>query len=342
VIKVELADGSRMPAWDEYVEKHSEATVYHLSGWREIIENVFDRKTYYFIAQSETTIVGVLPVVRLRSIAFGDFLISMPYVNYGGVLSDNEEVSRELIDSCCDLADRLGVGHVELRHTSDCTHLQHRTDKVSMRRELPGSSDELWGQLGSKLRAQIKRPLREGVTCETGGAEMIDDFYNVFSIKYHDLGVPVYPKKWFTAIMEKFEDDARIVAVRLSGETVAASLIIGFNGTLEVPWAASKRAADRFGVNMYLYWNMLKYASDQGYREFDFGRSSENSGTYRFKKQWGALPVQLYWHYWLRGQREIPQLNLGSSKYRIAASIWRKLPIRVTNFVGPRIVKNLP
>lgn len=342
LVKIELVDASQMASWDNYVANHSAATVYHLSGWREIIESVFSRETFYFAAKSESVIVGVLPVIRLRSFAFGDFLISMPYVNYGGILCDSDEVGRELIHSCCSLADSLGVGHVELRHTGDCSHLQCRTDKVSMRLALPGNSDDLWGQLGSKLRAQIKRPLREGVVCEIGGVELVDHFYDVFSTKYRDLGVPVYPRKWFEAILRKFPDESRIVLIRLSGKAVAASVVIGFKGSLEVPWASSIRAADRIGANMYLYWNMLKYATDHGYKIFDFGRSSEDSGTYRFKKQWGAKPVQLYWHYWLQGQRKIPQLNLGSSKYRIAAAVWRKLPLPVTNFIGPRIVKNLP
>jgi len=342
VVNVELSDVSQMSVWDNYVEQHAKATVYHLSGWREIIERVFGRETYYFVAKSESKIVGILPVVRLRSIAFGDFLVSMPYVNYGGVLSDNSEVAGELISRCCDLANHLAVDHVELRHTSDYATMQRRMDKVSMHLTLPGCSDELWDQLGSKLRAQIKRPLREGVTCEIGGVELIGEFYSVFSTKYRDLGIPVYPKSWFVSILRKFHDETRVVVVRLSGKPVAASLVIGFNGTVEVPLASSMRAADRIGVNMFLYWTMLKHAVDKGYQTFDFGRSSENSGTYRFKKQWGAKPVQLYWHYWLRGQREIPQFNLSGSKYQIAAALWRKLPLPVANFIGPRIVKNLP
>ncbi len=342
VIRIDLADASQMPAWDSYVEQHRESSVYHLSGWRDVIERIFGRETYYLMALSDSSIVGVLPLVRLRSLAFGDFLVSMPYVNYGGVLSDSSEVGGKLIKRCCELAERLGVSHVELRHTSDSALLQRRTDKVSMQLALPTGSDELWDQLGSKLRAQVKRPLREGVTCDIGGVDLISDFYGVFSVKYRDLGVPVYPRNWFVAILDKFPDETRVVVARLSGQPVAASLVIGYNGTMEVPWASSVRAADRIGVNMFLYWNMLKYAADHGYQTFDFGRSSTDSGTFRFKKQWGAEPVQLYWHYWLEGQREIPQLNLGNSKYQLAAAVWRKLPLPVANFLGPRIVKNLP
>jgi len=342
VIRIDLADASQMAAWDSYVEQHRRASVYHLSCWRDIIKRVFRRNTYYLTASSDSRIVGVLPLVRLRSLAFGDFLISMPYLNYGGVLSDTDEVSGELISECGELAERLGVSHVELRHARDCVPLQRRTDKVSMRLSLADDSDELWAQFGSKLRAQVKRPLREGVTCEIGSIDLVSDFYSVFSVKYRDLGVPVYPKRWFTEILNAFPEDSRVFVVRISGKPVAASLLIGFHGTVEVPWASSLKAMDRVGANMYLYWNMLKYAADHDYKTFDFGRSTADSGTYRFKKQWGATPVQLYWHYWLQGNREIPQLSLGNPKYQLAAAVWRKLPLPVANFLGPRIVKNLP
>jgi FemAB-related protein (PEP-CTERM system-associated) len=342
MIRIEMADASQKASWDRYVEHHQSASVYHLFCWRDIIERVFRRKTYYLMAKSDSRIIGVLPLVRLRSLAFGDFLVSLPYLNYGGVLSDTDAVCNELASRCSEFAEDLGVSHAELRHSTDCISWQRRTDKISMRLKLPGDGDKLWTQLGSKLRAQIKRPLREGVTCEIGGHDLVDDFYSVFSTKYRDLGVPVYPKRWFTAILNTLPHQSRIFVVRLSGRPVAASLSIGFRGTMEVPWASSLRAMDRIGANMYLYWNMLKYALDHGYQTFDFGRSTKDSGTYRFKRQWGATPMQLYWHYWLQENREMPQLNLDNPKYQFATAVWRKLPVPVANFLGPRIVKNLP
>jgi FemAB-related protein (PEP-CTERM system-associated) len=333
---------SRMDAWDRYVHEHERASVYHLAGWRDLIESTFGRETHYLLAERGGRICGLLPLVRLKSLMFGDFLVSMPYVNYGGVLADDGDIGTELIEAAAGLADELGVDHVELRHLADCASLPTRVDKVSMYLRLCGDADLLWKNIGSKRRAQIKRSQKEGAECETGGVELVDEFYAVFSVKYRDLGIPVYPVKWFRAILQKFPELARVFVVRAGSKPVAASIVIGFNGILEVPWASSLRSADRYAVNMYLYWSMLKYAEDEGYAIFDFGRSTEGSGTYRFKKQWGTEPVQHYWHYWLRGSQKIPQINATNPKSLAAVAVWKKLPLWVANRIGPQIVKNLP
>lgn len=341
-LTVGAAPRSRMAEWDGYVRGRRDASVYHLAAWRELIESVFGRETHYLLAEDNEQVRGVLPMVRLKSLAFGDFLVSLPYVSYGGVLADDDAASEALIDRACELARELGVAHAELRHLQNCSDLPARTDKVTMHLALSGDSDALWKKLGAKRRAQVRRPLKEGAECTIGGAELLADFYAVFAVKYRDLGVPVYPLKWFRGVLETFPDLTRVFVVRAGGKAIAAAIVIGFNGRLEVPWAASRRAADRFGVNMYLYWNMLKYAEEEGFSVFDFGRSTEGSGTWRFKKQWGAEPVPLYWHYWLRDQGELPQLNPANPKYRTAVALWRKLPLWMANRLGPRIVRNLP
>lgn len=342
-VAVSEAGASRMQAWDRFVRRHGNASVYHLAGWRELAESIFGRQTYYLLAEREDEICGVLPLVRLKSWFFGDFLVSMPYVNYGGVLADDPQACTELVQAAGRLAGRLDVDHVELRHLTDCAPLPARRDKVSMYLKLCGDADALWKKLGSKRRAQIRRSQKEGAECEIGGFELVDDFYSVFAVKYRDLGIPVYSLEWFRGILRTFPDLARVFVVRVAGKPVAASIVIGFNGILEVPWAATLRAADRYAVNMYLYWSMLKFAEDEGYPIFDFGRSTEGSGTHRFKKQWGAEPVQHYWHYWLSDSNgKIPQINASNPKSRAAVAAWKRLPLWVANQIGPGIVKNLP
>lgn len=339
---IEVAPPSQAAEWDRFVRAEAGAAVYHLAGWRNLIESVFGRETYYLAARREGRLCGVLPLVRLKSLMFGDFLVSLPYVTYGGVLAESPRVGQALIQHASELAEDLGAAHVEFRHSENSFQLPARTDKVAMHLPLTGDSEILWKSLGAKLRAQIKRPLREGAHCLVGGEELVDEFYAVFAVKYRDLGVPVYPIRWFRSVLQAYPDLTRVFVVRVGAQPVAASIVIGFKDKLEVPWASSLRAADRYGVNMHLYWNMLKYAEEAGYASFDFGRSSRDSGTYRFKKQWGAEPLQLYWHYWLRGQMELPQLNPNNPKYQAAVAVWRRLPLWVTNRVGPQIVKNLP
>ena len=339
---VTAASSNDGAAWDAYVRLNRDASPYHEWVWRDLIGKTLGKETHYLQAQRDGEICGVLPLIRLKSVLFGDFLVSLPYVTYGGILASDDEARDGLLSAAAELGKDLGVKHVELRHTSAVTGWPVRTDKVSMHLELLGNSELLWKQLGAKRRAQIKRPLREGVTCESGGLELVDDFYGVFSRKYRDLGIPVYPQRWFRSVVEALGQSSRVFICRLNDTAVAGSIVVGFRSRLEVPWAASLRSTDRLGVNMYLYWQMLEFAEQAGFSVFDFGRCTSGSGTWRFKKQWGAEEVPLYWHYWMRDSGELPILNADNPKYSSAVSLWRRLPLWMTNSIGPQIVKNLP
>jgi hypothetical protein len=91
-----------------------------------------------------------------------------------------------------------------------------------------------------------------------------------------------------------------------------------------------------------LYWEIIKFAIDKGVAKLDFGRSTPNEGTYNFKKQWGAQPVPLYWQYLLPSGGKMPDLTPTNPKYQAAIRTWQKLPLPITNLLGPLIVRNIP
>jgi serine/alanine adding enzyme len=342
-LSVEAVDDRAAADWDAFVAEEPSASVYHGYSWRRLVHSVFGHQTLYFAARERAKVVGVLPLVRLKSRLFGDFLVSVPYFNYGGVVARSPQICDELLRHAKQAAQLLGVSHIELRHREAGQHTwPARTDKVSMLLKLPATAEALQKALPSKLRSQIKRPLREGVTCTFGGEELLEAFYAVFAENMRDLGTPVYPRRFFSAILQLLGASARVALVRLKGAPVAAALLITHRGTTEIPWASSLRSVNGIGVNMYLYWSVLEFAIQHGSAVFDFGRSSVDSGTYRFKKQWGAEPLQLHWHYWLKSGGELPRLNHSNPKYQLAVAAWQKLPLPVANWLGPHLVKNLP
>ena len=341
------ASASDKKKWDTYVAQHSEATLYHSSKWFSLITKLFKHTVYAFYKLENDLITGVLPMVRIQSRIFGDYYVAMPYVNYGGVLADTDEIKTDLISYANQFVKSEGGTHIEYRHTFELAEFDNealpvRTDKVLMVLELPENEEALWKAIGSKVRAQVKRPQRENVSVKHGGLEMVDDFYTVFARNMRDLGTPVYAKALFSSIIENFPDSAHIVVVYHEDKPAAAGFTIGYKGRLEIPWASALREYNKISVNMLLYWEILKYAIEAGYKEFDFGRSTINAGTYRFKKQWGAKPQQLYWHYWLREGGEPPQMNPHNPKYQLVIKIWQKMPVWLTKIIGPSIVKNLP
>lgn len=211
-----------------------------------------------------------------------------------------------------------------------------------MRLDLPDDFAILWKGFTAKLRSQIRRAEKEAMTFNIGGEELLKDFYTVFSRNMRDLGTPIYSRAFFSEILKTFATQARIAAVYLAGEPLAAGFLYGFRGVLEIPWASSDRRHNHLAPNMLLYSAVLQYACQEGYRVFDFGRSTPDSGTYRFKEQWGARPVQLYWHYWLRNGGPLPDLSPSNAKFRWATFLWQQLPLGVSRRLGPNIVKFIP
>jgi FemAB-related protein (PEP-CTERM system-associated) len=337
-------DQAAIALWDRYVLDSPTTTGYHLTAWRQVIEQAFGHRTVYLMALDGQGVVrGVLPLVLLASRLFGRFLVSMPFFNYGGVEADEQSVREKLLEAAAQEACALDATHVELRQAQALAISWPRQDhKVSMRLSLPNDFQELWKSFPSKLRSQIRRPQKEGMLAKVGGQELLDEFYAVFSRNMRDLGTPVYGKGFFRSILETFPKETAICSVSWNGSVVAAGFVYTFRDMMEIPWASSDRRYDHLSPNMLLYNSVLEYACQHGCRVFDFGRSSVDSGTYRFKEQWGARPFPLYWYYWIKGGGPLPELNPNNPRYRLAISLWQKLPLSITNVLGPHIVKSLP
>lgn len=338
-----LAATGQDAEWNDYVDVHPAATLYHRSEWRHVIGRCFGHPHYYLLSRRTSgAISGVLPLIRLKSPWFGDFLVSMPYFNYGGALGDSQECENVLIERANSLADELGVSHVEYRDDIERQDMPCRMDKVNMILDLPGTPDALWDALGAKLRAQIKRASRERPTVRRGGQDCLDDFYHIFSRNMRDLGTPVYSKEFFRSILSGFSRYSAIMVVSINGKPVSGAFLMKHGRMLEIPWASTIADFNHTAVNMLLYWEVLKYAIESGCDRFDFGRSSIESGTYRFKQQWGARPRQMYWNYWMRCGGEPPRINPSNPKYRSAIALWRRLPLPIANLLGPHVVKYIP
>ena len=328
--------------WDEYVLAHSHYNNAFLSHWKGIIEKTFGHKGYYLYAWRNGKITGILPLIHLKSRLFGNFLISMPFLNYGGILADTEQDETLLLAEATKIAQQLKTEFIELRHVArhelDLPNKQH---KISMLLSLPSESETLWANLKAKVRNQVRKAEKSNLRIAAGQLEKLPDFYEVFARNMRDLGTPVYPQKFFANILRAFEA-AKVFVAYLGQTPVAAGFVIGINQRLEIPWASSVREFNSLNGNMFLYWQILKYACESGYAVFDFGRCTPDENTYRFKKQWGAEPVELNWQYWLRNGNTLPDLSPRNKKYELMIQTWQKLPVGLTKIIGPWIIRNIP
>ncbi|MFM8327446.1 MAG: FemAB family XrtA/PEP-CTERM system-associated protein [Pirellulaceae bacterium] len=291
-------------------------------------------------------LTGQLPLVEVATPWFGRFLVSLPYINTGGIWAHTPEAARDLLGQAIELADQRQVRYLELRHEKplDDPRLNvSRTDKVHMRLSLPDSTEKLLKQFRSELRSQIKRSQHEqfGSQASFGREELLEPFYEVFSTNMRDLGTPVFGKRLFLSILRNFPETSEFCVVRQKNVPVAAALLIHHASGTEVPSASSLRAYNATQCNMFLYWNLLSRAVERNSPLFDFGRSSVDSGTFKFKKQWGSIPAAAHWQYYLRrGSAEAMRPDQGANAKLV--KIWQKLPLWVTRLAGPAIVRGIP
>lgn len=336
--------------WDAFVTAFPDASLYHLSGWPELARAVFGHRALFVESRDPSgALLGVLPVIQQRSRLLGNFATSLAFCNYGGPLAVDAQVAVRLMHAAAGAAEALGCRYLEFRDLQPrAVDWPRRADKITLQLELPATFAALAQRLGTKLRAQVKRAEREGVGCRCGSAELLDDFYAVFAENMRDLGTPVYPKRFFRAILERFPGHCQLVVIDWHGEPAAAAFLSFWRETAEVPWASCRAQAKPLGMNMKLYWELLAVAVGRGCRVFDFGRSTVDSGTYRFKRQWGAEPRALYWYRWTPGATEQPTERVsahGEDRGRamqLATALWQRLPLGIANTLGPLISGALP
>lgn len=327
--------------WDTFARLQKGYTHFHRLGWRTVIERVFGHQCIYLAARgSDGELVGILPLVRVRSVVFGHYLVSMPFLNYGGPLGTDSGI-RVLVDEAVAIARRDRVKLLEMRSgVSLATSLPVSHRKITVVLDLPATAEQLFKGFDGKLRSQIRRPQRDGITVKFG-REQLEPFFDVFARHMRDLGTPTQSLAFFCEIAKQFPDDFWIGCAYAAGRAVAGACGFKFGSEFEMTWASSLREYNREAPNMLVYWAFMQRAIEAGVTRFNFGRCTRGSGTHRFKLQWGGREEELWWYRLAASDATITP-SPRDSRFRWGTRIWRRLPAALTTKVGPSIVRYIP
>jgi FemAB-related protein (PEP-CTERM system-associated) len=329
-------------SWRRWVHQLHDPHLAHSHEWAAIIHQAYGHEPLYLAADDGEGGTGLLPAFVIRRPFFGTTVTSMPFLDGGGPCSSSTEIATGLVEALIGEARRVGASTAEIR-------CNRRLDipwkpaehKVNMTLPLTADAGELWTHFDRGVRNQLRKATRSGLSVDFGGAEQLDAFYAIFAIRMRELGSPVHDRAFFRAILHEFGGHARVAVVRKDSAPVGALLALGFRDTLTVPWASCLRPSLTLCSNMLLYWETIRTACADGFRRFDFGRSSRGSGTYHFKRQWGAIESPLYWYTIpIHGRTR----TLSNDDGRVATCLtkaWRHLPLTITRGVGPRIRRYL-
>jgi len=345
-IKIRLAQDSDQERWDEFILRHHNASPYHLYAWKKAIESTYRHKCIYLYAEKNNEMLGVLPLVYLHFPGIINDIVSLPFCDVGNCIGKDDEIQDALINYVLTSTKHIKGKKLQIRgdlfpSQSVKDHFQViDTKKVRMFLDLPQSSDELLKSFKSKLRSQVRKSEKNGVSFRWGKIEDMDDAYQVFSKNMLELGSPVHSKSFLKAVLMHFGNRAKLGLAEFQGKAIGMGVLLLGGKGVSIPWASTLRDYNRLSPNMLLYWNALKFSADNGYAFFDFGRSSVSEGTYKFKQQWGAKPIPLVWYESINRQnKNSKQERTGHGKREQLAAMWQKLPLGVANFVGPHLRK---
>jgi len=369
-------------AWDSYVLNHPKGTLFHLIGWKNVVEKTFSHKSYYLLAESIEngnaspldnslthplinsinptnpmnamnsssssnpckSIVGVLPLFSVRSFLFGRCLVSVPFAAYGGVLSDNQEISVQLLEKAKEITRSQGLEYLEIRDRNGGNDDFATKDLYfSFRREIFPDLDSNVKAIPRKSRRMVRVGEKEGLSFEFGRDELIPVFFQIFAKGYHRLGSPVFPIKLFRNLFQEFREKTNILIVRnRSGNPISGVLTFFYKDEVLPYYAGSLVEYRDLAPNDFMYWQLMKHGCGNGYKVFDFGRSKIDTGSYDFKRHWGFEPEPLPYQYFLNGIQDIPNISPANPKFQRKIELWRKLPFWATKLLGPQIVKYIP
>lgn len=328
-------------AWQRVVNDCDDAALAHAPEWFSLIQRVYGHSPLYLTIDDGHGRSGVLPAFVVRRPFLGTVVTSMPFLDSGGPCSRSNETRRMLAEHLLAEARRVGASRVEIRCAQPvdiaAIPIQH---KVNMTLPLPADAGRLWGQFDKQVRNQVRKAERSGLSVEHGGADQLPAFYDAFVIRMRDLGTPPHAREFLTAVLEAFGGRARVLLVRKGRVTVGGLVALAFKDRLVVPWATCLKEYFALCPNMLLYWEALRAACEEGFRAFEFGRSTRDSGTYRFKRQWGACEQPLYW-YSISVASPTAAVAAPAHRAPLLTRTWQHLPLAVTRHLGPRLRRYL-
>ena len=326
--------------WDAFVDTCPEATFFHRAGWQVVIEKAFGHRTHYLFAERDGQIAGVLPLGHINSRLFGNALIATPFCVYGGIAADDSEVFSALESAAVALAERLKVDYLEMRNRQSRHSGWPAKDLyVTFRKSIDPDPEQNLLAIPRKQRAMVRKGIKAGLKGEFDNS--IERFYEAYSQSVRSLGTPVFSRGYFELLLDVFSDSCDILTVTHDGDLVSSVMSFYFRDEVLPYYGGGTALARPLKGNDFMYWELMRHSCERGLQVFDFGRSKQGAGSWSFKKNWGFESTPLHYEYHLVKASKVPDISPMNPKYRLFINAWKRLPLPVTQLVGPLLARNL-
>ncbi|HEX4172062.1 MAG TPA: FemAB family XrtA/PEP-CTERM system-associated protein [Acetobacteraceae bacterium] len=340
-IRLRPLDDASAPAWDAFITAMPNASFFHCAAWARVIESAFGHRCHHVIAEQDGAITGVLPLAHVKTVLFGNALISTPFCVYGGPVAAEPEAAVALERYADELREKSGASTVELRERQRAAgDWTTRADLyVTFRKTISGDDETNMKAIPRKQRAMVRKGIQNGLAsvCNHDAGTL----HRIYAESVRNLGTPVFPRRYFSILSEVFAGCSDVVTVLDSGNPIASVMNFYFRDEVLPYYGGGVLLARQRAGNDFMYWEVMRRAAARGCRLFDFGRSKQGTGSFAFKRNWGFEPERLHYRYRLTPGATVPDHNPLNPKYRLFIAVWKRLPLPVANVLGPPIVRGL-
>ena len=330
--------------WIGYLMEDDEADICHHPAWGTILRRTFGLDSALIVHRSDGRIDGGVPLVIIDQMITGKAMISMPYLNYGGLLGRTETVKADIIRACREILAASRADYMEFRHVGrgiGSLADQTRENRVTFRMDVGRPAEEILSGLRRQTRTRIRKTERTGLESYYG-PERLDHFYGLFTAAMREHGTPVMPRSFFKNVVEHLKDHARFMIAYKDKRPVGGKLVLIFKDRATMVWGCYPHRYRDYLANYFLTWELIKKLANSSVKWLDFGRSPQKGGGFIYKSNWQPDFIPVYIDYLASDPGKIPLLKPENPRFRLAIQTWKRLPLWVTRLVGPRLARYFP
>jgi len=330
--------------WAAYVENSPQGTLFHHPDWCETVCEVFGHHSLNCIARRDDRVVGLLPLVEVRSLLAGKMLVSVPYAPYGGIIADDDTVRAELAGEARRLTDKRNARSLHVRGVEPVFDDLPVNERYAVFvRRLPLRVEELETYLPRKARAAVRQARkREGLTVQHD-ARLLDVVWQLYARSMRRLASLNYPWRFFETLARRLETRAWITGVWKEQQPVAGLLSFVFRDTVYPYFVGVDERLRCTGATNLIYFSVMERAVRAGLGWFDFGRSRrDNTGSFDFKRNQGFEPRTLAYQHYIPAGRTAPDLTPSNPRFSLARRVWPRLPLAITQPLGSWLSHSIP
>jgi hypothetical protein len=336
---VTTIDPVKDPRWDKFVENHPFGWICHLSGWKQVLEKSFPHMRGYYLAlldDRNNHIKAGMPVFEVRSWLTGKRLVSIPFATLCDPLISSSEEMQILFDEALNLSKKFRNTYIEIRSLSSSPLIRNNQFGESRFYKhhyllLENEPEQLRKKFHRTcVRQRISRAIESNLSLRVGDSESdLNSFYQLHVLTRRRLRLPPQPYNYFKLLWNTFSPTKKMIILlaEKEGKTIASLILFKFKDRVSAEFAASDETFRDLSPNHFLFWEAIKSAYHEGYKIFDFGRTSpSNEALMDFKNRWGTKVIDLPQYFYPKQALEKLSKEEESIGFRLVQKICEKAP----------------